>query len=619
MQTDAQEAEKFRQTEVGRFARVLALAVTLIAAVPALIGWMSAPTGSLYLGAQTALDDHMVYAAWMRQAMEGRLLFDNRFTFDAQPGLTFHAYFLVLGWLARVVTIPVAATIGRLAFTCLAVLLLSRLVLRAGFNVFQAKFALLFTCFGGGVGFLVWERFGEVTVNSPQTLQALFGGRLPIDVWQPEAFVFPSMLTNGLFMVSLCLMLWVLIAALEARDSWRPVLGGAVAYGLLMNIHSYDVLLLALVLVGLLVASLARGRATLAWALRVGTIGLGALPAALWFLYVLSQDAVFQSRAETPTFSSTFPQVLLGVLPSVALAAVALFGRERRAQYGGAALLALLAALFVAGRGHDPSGPFLSLGPWLALAAVGLGIVALVASEDDGWNLFWAWSVMGLVAVYFPALFQRKLAMMLIVPWAVLASLGLAVLLARRERSTRNMASALALVGICASSILWFQRETVFIRTDVSRTALHSVYISNDAVRIIQALDRLPGRKTVIAMPGVWNETGPAVFGRPLLTDLNPVLSGLTGAYTYAGHWSETPNYNRRRAETTAIFLRSTDEPTRAALLAQIDPDYIVAPNPEAFRSLQVPGGSIPIADLRPYGETVYAGTQFILLKRPRG
>ncbi|MCW5935882.1 MAG: hypothetical protein KIT11_01060 [Fimbriimonadaceae bacterium] len=617
MDRDVSAEQEDRIEEITRFAVRLGLAVTFLALLPALIGWLSAPTGSLYFGIQTNLDDHMVYAAWMRQAMEGRFLMDNRFAIDPQPGLTVHVYFFALGLVAKLVGIPAAMAISRAVFTFGFVYLLSRLLIRLNMRVFEAKFGLIFASFGGGLGFLFWERFGQAAVNGSRTVATLVSGRAPIDVWQPEAFVFPSALTNGLFMASLCLMVTVFNAVLSARDSWKGVLGGALAYGVLMNIHSYDVLLIAIVLVGFLVTQLVSKQATWPWVGRVLVIGLGALPSALWFLYVLQHDPVFQMRAATPTYSANFQQVLFGILPPVFLALVALYkcGGERK-PFATLGLSGLLLALYVLARPHDPGqGYFLTLGPWIAVFIVALGLLALLAKADAGWNLIWSWAILGLVAIYFPALFERKLSMGLVVPWAILASLSLPQILTHRDRSTRNLVAALALVMTCAVSILWFQREIVFIRKDVSSTTVHSVYYSQDAVRVLEEIDRAPGRKVVVAMPGIPNPVGPADFDTPILADLNSIISGMTGAYTFAGHWSETPDYGRRRTLATLLFLSTTSDADRKAILREIKPDFIVAPNPVAFENQKFAGETLPLADLRPYGEVVYEGSQLFLVR----
>ena len=85
---------EFHAREIRKFGKILALAAAALAALPVLLGFLAKPEGQTYLPFHLSLDDHMVYAAWMRQAMDGHSLFDNRFTTDAQPGLTFHLLFL---------------------------------------------------------------------------------------------------------------------------------------------------------------------------------------------------------------------------------------------------------------------------------------------------------------------------------------------------------------------------------------------------------------------------------------------------------------------------------------------------------------------------------------------
>lgn len=615
MALDPVDEEHLRVSQIQRFAGLLALVAALLAALPCLVGWMSAPTGSLYFGIQTNLDDHMVYAAWMRQAMDGRFFLDNRFAVDAQPGLTVHLYFWALGLLANVLTIPVAMAVARLGLTYLFVRVFGKFLVTLKVGVFAAKYMLLMACFGGGLGFVVWEKFGQEIVNRPPALTQVFGPHAPIDVWQPEAFVFPSMLTNGLFMVSLCLILTLFRCLLTCRDSWSPVLPGAVAAALLMNIHSYDVLLVALVMVAFGATQIAQRTFTVAWLGRASVIAAGAVPPALWFLKVLSEDPVFQARAATPTFSPDVRQVLFGIFPAFCLAIVAIVKGEKRSKFAPLALAVLVALLLVLSESYRQDAFMMGPAVWGVVFAGVLGTVALASSKDTAWNFAWSWALAGVVGLYFPALFQRKLAMGLMVPWAMLAAFGLLAVLKSRERSTRNLVATLTLFLFGASSLLWFQREIVFIRTDVGRTAVHSVFFSQDVRRIIDTLGQAPGRKVVIAMPGVWNPTGPADFGTPQVVDLNAVLSGIAGVYTYAGHWSETPDYNRRRSQSLALFLAGTRPEVRSAILDAVRPDYVVAPNPQAFPTVTLGGETVSLADLRPLGEAVYSGNQFLLIK----
>ena len=599
--------------KIQRFTWQLAIILGVLALLPNLLAWISQRPGTLYLGSQYALDDHMVYAAWMRQAMEGRFLFDNRFATDPQPGLTIHLYYLGLGWIAQLVTIPVATTLARVGFSVLFVLMLGRLLIEHRVRPYMAMGGLVLACLGGGIGYLMWTPFGRLLPEG-HPLAPLSDGRLPIDVWQPEAFVFPSMLANGLFMVSLCLILAVIGCVLRARESWRPVLPGALAMAALMNIHSYDVLLVTLVLIGFLVASSVAKRVKPAWILRAVVIGAGALPPAFWFLHVLQQDAVFQARAATLTYSPTFRQVLLGVFPLAILAVAALWAmpiEAKRRNMAAGGLGALIFGLYALSGGASDSAYFLNPLTFGVVFLLALGLVALGATDDDWMNLVWAWAIVGLVVIYFPALFQRKLAMGLAIPWGLLGAYGLFHLLRGRDASTRNLAGGLAVVVSCLSSILWLQREFLMVRNDVSSTTVHPVVFTQDVRDIVDILNREPaGRRVALAMPGVpFPQENPAwPFATPYLPDLNAVLSGMTGVYSYAGHWSETPEYDKRRGEATTFFLTRTSDDMRRAFLADKGVTHLVAPDPVAFPE-------VPLADVTPLGEVVHRGNQFVLIR----
>jgi arabinosyltransferase C len=615
-QPTAEERQQIERT----FVRNLCVAVAVFSVLPNLAALAFAPPGASYLGYQFATDDQMVYAAWMRQAMEGRFLFDNRFTTDSQPGLTLHLYFLVLGWIAKFLGIAATSIVTRMTFSVIFVLQLYRLVRRIDWTVHATKLSLLFAIFGGGFGFLLWHDFGVAIVKPvPEFLNMLLLGRLPTDIWQPEGFVFSSMLTNSLFMVSLCLILFLFNCFLDSESSWRPVLPGALAFGLLMNIHSYDVLLVGLVLFGFLVMEWARDRATREWISRAFIIGLGAVPFALWFLYVYRNDPVFQARAATETFSPNFRQVLVGYLMLIAISIPTLFAsrdHKKRPYYATLIYVLALVVLAIMAQGHS-EGYFLTMMQWAFLYGATVFLLYSVAHTNPARNLMVAWALVGVVAIYFPALFQRKLGMGLAIPWAVLAAGGVAIVLAKQERSARNMATVLLVIVVGATGLRWLFREVALAQQNVANTVVHPVFLSPDATRIIRELDSTPGKKIVVAPPGIManvldEETGqpiPDQFRSPIMPDLNAIASGLSGSYTYAGHWSETPNYNSKRAELEKyVYYGGAPLDVTANWLKEHGITHVIAPEPEAF-----PG--LPITDLKPMGEVTYSGAQFSLVK----
>ena len=623
-------ASKGAESQTPRFERTFlratALAIALVLLFAIFLGYLLAPAGTTYFGFPYNTDDHMVYAAWMRQAMAGHFFFDNRFTTDPQPGLTVHLYFFLLGQVARITGIAWATHLARIGLGVGFALLLFRLIKRLGLELYTNKLALILAMVGGGLGFLVWHDFGHDLVrDSSQWMAGITGGKLPTDVWLPEGYVFPSLLTNSLFALALCLIAAVFLCVLQACDrssGWGPVAVGVVAFGILMNVHSYDVLLVTLVLVGLLCTGVARGQVTVFWLTRAVIIGLGAIPAALWFRHVIAADAVFQARADTETFAPGFRAVVVGFLPLLFFGYAGILrncladGERRKRRLAGFALAILVLVGLIAASLRDTSGYMLSAPEWVVCFAATLGALLLMADENPTFNLFMSWALVGIVAIYFPGLFQRKLAMGLAVPWAVLSGSYLAAILKPMPRSTRNFATAVALLLFCASSLQWLLREERLLKANVAETTVQPVYLQNDIVRVLRFLNGLPDRRTVVvAIPGQPSpdvaEDGAAIkdsYSSPVIGDFNPILSGMAGVYTYAGHWSETPHYaDRRKRSVRDLFSANATREQRDAFIRDVGADYVLAPIPGAI-------AGVTSADLASLGDVVVKGTVFELV-----
>lgn len=589
------------------YTKWMALLVGVLILLPTLIGLALKPIG-LYLGIQYNFDDHMVYAGWMRQAMEGRILFENRFTTDQQPGLSLHVYFLTLGWLAKLIGIPLAMHTARVGFTFLSVILLGRLLEAITSDNFQRKIALALAIFGGGLGFTVWHNFGVAIVKPVGgPLPGWMLSRLPTDVWQPEGYFFYSGLTNSLFMVSLCLILGTFLNVLQARESKAAIWRGALCFGALMNIHSYDVLLVSLVMLGVPFALFKSELLTKQWVGRSLLIALGAVPAALWFIYVLKNDPVFQARAATLTYSPNFRQLFFGFIPLILLGVFAMPRKTKQAQLGLLGFGLLLVGLFA----YAANPEFLKDGYFLTPATFGicfvaiLGIIFLLKQEKPAFSVVLCWALVGIIAPYFPALFQRKLTMMLGVPWGILAGIGIANLIAQRERGQRNLLTSLVIILCSATGIQWVQREISLARNNVSNTTVHAVTQPPEVEKMVEILAPL-GRSAVVAsLPGspspAQDELGhnmPDLFNTPVIPDLNPVMVGLAGTRAYAGHWSETPNYAEKRSQLVDA-LRANDSVPR---LKALGITHVIH-----FKPLN----SIPA----PQGETLVDGETFQLIK----
>jgi arabinosyltransferase C len=257
--------------------------------------------------------------------------------------------------------------------------------------------------------------------------------------------------------------------------------------------------------------------------------------------------------------------------------------------------------------GENKQGYFMNVPAWTICFLVAAVAVALVSTKNSAKNLILSWAMIGVVAIYFPALFQRKLSEGLSIPWAILALEAIRDLLSSRTGQEKRLVVALASLVCGATSVRWFLEEIQLAKINVSTTTVHEVYLSADEKQIVDALNQIKGRRVVAAPPGIpaklfaenSTEPLPDQFGTPIIGDLNPVLSGLTGAYTYAGHWSETPDYNRRRTEIQKLYLAKTSDEERLAILKKVGLTHLVAPKIEKenplglFDFTQYPGTKV--------------------------
>ena len=110
----------------------------------------------------------------------------------------------------------------------------------------------------------------------------------------------------------------------------------------------------------------------------------------------------------------------------------------------------------------------------------------------------------------------------------------------------------------------------------------------------------------VAAYPGIASpsrtEAGekiPDSFDTPLVADLNPIFVGIAGSRTYAGHWSETPDYANRRAALNKEIFNPTPH------LKELGITHLVLPI----------NGLKEQQPLETYGTVIFKGPELALIK----
>jgi hypothetical protein len=350
-------------------------AVLLVAVLaPYVAAWRAQPSGFVFPGFLVNPIDGFSYLAKMRQGAAGNWTFRLPYAADPGPGAFLFLYYLLLGHITRILgAAPVAAYHAARILGAAAMLAAAVLFFRTTLAGHAARnWALGLVLFGSGLG---WLGAGI--------------GRLPIDLWVPEAIPFLSAYANAHFPLSSAAMLIAMTTltapVLKPGIRWA---GAALAGVVLAVVQPFAVL--PMVAVGLVWGLWMRLRPVPVAVpeglqRQQGLAGVAFLAASVpWLIYdawvVGRQPALAAWNAQNLTPTPPLADVVLG--------------------YG----LVLV----------------------LAVAA----IAVLKPVKDSGGRLLVVWLFVGLALVFAPIGLQRRMLLGLFFPMAGLAGVTLAALAA---------------------------------------------------------------------------------------------------------------------------------------------------------------------------------------------
>ena len=355
----------------------------------------SIPPGYRLSGLTYNVTDVYVYLSWMRQAADGHFFLRNLFTTEPQVGHGFNLFFFALGTIARITHLPLL-TVFHLARITFGTALLMAVY---GFTSFWLKdprsrrIALLVVGLSSGLG---WIFRGLKDMDAP------------VDTWQPEAITFLSVHCNPLFAFSLLLMVGSvhLLYRYTFTREWRYAVGAGILIMILANVHTYDLIALAIGWASFSAYRMCRRD----FRPLIGGLTAAAVAAPLvaYQAYFYMTEPVFQARAAVPTLSPNFTRYLLG--------------------YGFLIPLGLL------------------------------GVYCSVRERRDT-SLLVFWALAGLIAAYLPVQFQRKLIMGTHIPLSILATLGMLYLGRTVPKKLRLDLPVMLLALTIPSNLLFLWRD----------------------------------------------------------------------------------------------------------------------------------------------------------------
>lgn len=419
---------------------LISLGVVAFAGVPYIVGYAIAPEGYHYLGFGYDFDDICAYLSWMRQAADGHFFLQNLFTTEPQTGHGFNLLFLVLGLFVRVTHLSLTAVFH-----------LARMVF--GFLLLLAahKFS----------GTWLKDSRSRILAVLMVGLSAGFGGYWlggmmdngPVDLWQPEAITFFSIYFSPLFTFPMLLMIGCVyfLWRFTENGEWKNAVYAGLMLFLLANVHTYDLIPLALLW---LLYSIYQAVRRNFRPIKGGLVAaLVAAPMVGYQAYFYMSEPVFRARAAVPTLSPSIIWFFLG--------------------YG---LLLPLGAIAV----------------WRSVR------------ERKGIALLVCWIAAGFIAPYLPVPFQRKLIMGTHIPLAILGAIGLLWVTDRISTKHRNVLPLLLIALMFPTNLRFMLRDINMLRQNRTYVTAHVPFASTEEMDGLEYLDThgKPG-DIVLAHPGL--------------------------------------------------------------------------------------------------------------------
>ncbi len=516
-----------REASVSRsdLPAVVAVAFFLVAlsCVPYVAGHLFTPPDRVFGGFVLDEIDANTYLAFMQQGARGQWMATLLYTPEDHPAILLYGFYLALGHLAAWLQLPLIV-VYQIARG------LSGLLLLVALYFFQKLFirsrrgrwiGFLLAAIGSGVGWLVVLAAGCVAP----------GGVSPIDFWLMETYVFSTLLLfphSTLAMALLMAMLAGLVICFTRRNgddsTWRAWLAALLCGLLLTWLNPFALAAGGVALVGYWL-SLWMVRRRVPWREAAALAALALLLApGVVVLYPLQFDV-------HPVWRSFVAQNIL------------------------------------------PSPPV-----WYYVA--GYGIIFLVAlpgachvlnKRDERQVLLVAWPAIVLLASYVPVSGQRRLVFGAVIPFAVLAAIGLQEVILPAVQHSR-LAGRLESRGYDSGRLAGLAIALIVAFASLSNLVL--LFGGSLAAASGQSdLSQPVAVEEAIAWLGERSRRDAVILSSFRVGNIIPARIWRRVVW---GHWAETAFYEQKQADITAFFAADTPDSARQAILGRHGVTYLL-------------------------------------------
>lgn len=500
-------------------ALIIALALTALLTVPYLLGYTLARPGTVFTGLIMNPEDSQSYFAKMLQGYHGQWLYTIPFTPERHEPAFIGGFYLVLGQLARWFNLSLDFIWNGARIVADLILFLITFFFICTFlnDKRQRWTAYLLAILGSGLGWMLFA------LNQVEWL-----GAFPVDFKMPEAHLFFSALTFPHVAAGTSILLlsfWLLLRAIHGDKHWIFAILAGVANLLLGIVYPFLIFLVAAT-AGLYWLYLSLQARQIQWR-PAGLIAIALLiplPLNLYYAFVQFNNEVFRTWSDQAILvSPPFPHYLVSYGIMIVLALLSLLRKEQSAEVGIKAFL-------------------------------------------------WAWIIAAAILLYTPLNPQRRYVQGIQVPLAILASVGLLVVvmpwlldtrpfrrLADRPRYSRKGLARFLIFAF----LLFMSISNIYLLLDVSFTAaIKRPYPFFRPQAEVDAINWMKTNTEQTAVVLAAYETGNYIAAHAG----NPVV---------VGHWAETINWDRQFEQTIRFYDGSSEDEWRQEFLSSNGVSYV--------------------------------------------
>jgi len=476
------------------------LAALALSLIPTIFAYSTAPQGTVFTGFLLNPLDGFSYLAKMKQGADGSWLFSLPYAAEPGPGTFLFVYHLFLGHLSRwtgistIVIFHAVRIIAASVMFLLVYLLFHTTLLEKD----ARRSALLFTLFGSGLGWLTAPLFN---------LQ-------PSDLVIPESIPFLIAYGNAHFPLAAVALLGGILVLLLLQD--RPGLRLALA-------------LLCGTIIGAVLpfSALSLFAVCFAWYLWEATLHFRKIGAPAFKQWVIPNLAPILGLVV-----GAAPWLLYDFWVSRAHPVVSAWNLQNQTL------------------SPPPLNYLLGYGLVLILAVVGIWRTKPARTKEG--RLLLSWLLTGVILLYIPIPFQRRLSLGLFFPMAALAGLGWHSLASKLSRS-RLLTSILILL-VLPSNLLVVSAGLLGVTQDQPAV----VHYADELTAYQWTAENLPQGSLILAAP----ETGNRI----------PAFAPVRVLY---GHPFETPNADLQKQKVEELFSTGATASSSMQMLFDEGVEYV--------------------------------------------